>query len=452
MKKLILILFIGLLGFSSRSQQPSYRDLNLEGVKVGEKMPDIPLGTVINNYTGKTRFADFKGKLIILDVWSTYCESCMEFFPHMEDLQKRFGDRIQIFLVNRFETQEQIDKRFKKLANKKYKFPNLPSIVNAEALAKLFPHEGDPYHIWIDGNGIVRVRGPINNTLNEQKILDVLAGNPIDYIKSGLKYNTEIPFYSLMHDKAAAAVQYVSFFTRFTDSLAYIWGDGVFNKKNIISGTVRNTYLNSEIMDLYLQTVPDEVIALWRKIIYPEEFRTKVGVARRVSLLVKDSLRYTSMFLGGDKLTDVFIRAYRYCYEQIVPGTIPETTRKKNMLEDLNRYFEQLFGTEGKIIQRKVKCYSLVHTSTVDKLHTPIKGIKSWKLAWLISSQFQHLSAYSKELLIDETGITDNVYCDLPNNIQSMEALKKALQVFDLDIIQIEREWPLLEIRESGKK
>src|SRR5688572_7574854 len=64
-----------------------------KGLQVGNKMPDIPLGVVINNKTGKTRFSEFKGKLLILDFWDTYCSSCIEGFPKMVQLQKEFGDK-----------------------------------------------------------------------------------------------------------------------------------------------------------------------------------------------------------------------------------------------------------------------------------------------------------------------------------------------------------------------
>lgn len=49
-------------------------------------MPDISLGEVHNNYTGNTKFSEFKGKLVILDFWNTMCHSCM---LHLEDERAR---------------------------------------------------------------------------------------------------------------------------------------------------------------------------------------------------------------------------------------------------------------------------------------------------------------------------------------------------------------------------
>src|SRR5687768_3477014 len=102
-------------------------------VKVGESMPDIPLGTVLNNKTGIRNFSELKGKLVILDFWNTWCGSCIDAFPKMDQLQKQFGEKVQIILVNSTETEEAIQEKFRKVpALKKLKMPDLPSIVNAK--------------------------------------------------------------------------------------------------------------------------------------------------------------------------------------------------------------------------------------------------------------------------------------------------------------------------------
>lgn len=38
--------------------------------------------------------ASHKGKVVVLDVWSTYCEPCMREFPHLLELQKRYPDDV----------------------------------------------------------------------------------------------------------------------------------------------------------------------------------------------------------------------------------------------------------------------------------------------------------------------------------------------------------------------
>ena len=37
----------------------------------------------------------FRGKVVVLDVWSTYCDPCVREFPNLVALQKQFGDKVR---------------------------------------------------------------------------------------------------------------------------------------------------------------------------------------------------------------------------------------------------------------------------------------------------------------------------------------------------------------------
>jgi thiol-disulfide isomerase/thioredoxin len=41
------------------------------------------------------RREEFRGKVVVLDVWSTYCDPCMREFPNLVALQKRLGDKVR---------------------------------------------------------------------------------------------------------------------------------------------------------------------------------------------------------------------------------------------------------------------------------------------------------------------------------------------------------------------
>ena len=36
---------------------------------------------------------DFKGKVVVLDFWATYCPPCLQEIPHLNDLQARYKDQ-----------------------------------------------------------------------------------------------------------------------------------------------------------------------------------------------------------------------------------------------------------------------------------------------------------------------------------------------------------------------
>ncbi len=51
---------------------------------------------------GRTiRVADYKGKVVYLDFWASWCPPCRESFPFMNELQREFGDKgLQIIAVS----------------------------------------------------------------------------------------------------------------------------------------------------------------------------------------------------------------------------------------------------------------------------------------------------------------------------------------------------------------
>src|SRR4051812_2371316 len=100
---LLLLLFLTKPFCQKTEDQKLFDRWHESALREGDKMPDIALGTVINNRTGKTRFSQFRGKIIILDFWSTTCTGCLAEMAYMENLQRQFKNRIQIFLVNPFE-------------------------------------------------------------------------------------------------------------------------------------------------------------------------------------------------------------------------------------------------------------------------------------------------------------------------------------------------------------
>ncbi len=56
----------------------------------GEAAPDFAL----TNLAGKTvRLSDFKGKIVLLDFWATWCAPCREEIPDFIQLQKQYSGR-----------------------------------------------------------------------------------------------------------------------------------------------------------------------------------------------------------------------------------------------------------------------------------------------------------------------------------------------------------------------
>jgi cytochrome c biogenesis protein CcmG, thiol:disulfide interchange protein DsbE len=61
-------------------------------VTVGSKAPPLHGVTLDGTKRVKT-LADYKGKVVLLNVWATWCEPCRVEMPSIEKLHREFGDR-----------------------------------------------------------------------------------------------------------------------------------------------------------------------------------------------------------------------------------------------------------------------------------------------------------------------------------------------------------------------
>lgn len=61
------------------------------------------------------RFADLKGRWILVNYWAGWCEPCIKEIPELNRFAQQFGDRAQVFAVNfdglqGAELQQEVDK------------------------------------------------------------------------------------------------------------------------------------------------------------------------------------------------------------------------------------------------------------------------------------------------------------------------------------------------------
>jgi thiol-disulfide isomerase/thioredoxin len=78
-------------------------------LKVGDAMPDF----AHLELEGKLPDS-LKGKVVILDFWASWCLPCAASFPAMDQLQKKYGDRLVIIAVNVDEKKANMDAFLKK--------------------------------------------------------------------------------------------------------------------------------------------------------------------------------------------------------------------------------------------------------------------------------------------------------------------------------------------------
>src|SRR6185503_15628352 len=160
------------------SEQQSNKQNNIPQLGIGDKVPDIEFSNILNYSGSKAKLSSFRGKLIILDFWATWCSPCVKALPKLQSLQKQFGDKIQIITVTA-ENKETVNKFFSKSKIGK-EIVSPVSITNDSILFKLFRHKYIPHDIWIDEKGIVKAITS-HEYITKNNITTLQSGKKIDW-------------------------------------------------------------------------------------------------------------------------------------------------------------------------------------------------------------------------------------------------------------------------------
>ncbi|MCP9494395.1 MAG: TlpA family protein disulfide reductase [Pyrinomonadaceae bacterium MAG19_C2-C3] len=64
------------------------------------KTGELPAGTLTAPAAlldgGTLRLEDYKGKVVVLDMWATWCPPCRAEIPHLVDIQREYGGRVEV--------------------------------------------------------------------------------------------------------------------------------------------------------------------------------------------------------------------------------------------------------------------------------------------------------------------------------------------------------------------
>jgi thiol-disulfide isomerase/thioredoxin len=101
---------------------------------------------------GAQALTDFRGKVVYLDFWASWCPPCLNSLPELETLRKEFpSDQFQVLAVNVDRDPEQARAFLEKRP------VGYPSVSDPEGrLPEKFAIETMPTSFLIDGRGVVR--------------------------------------------------------------------------------------------------------------------------------------------------------------------------------------------------------------------------------------------------------------------------------------------------------
>lgn len=169
--KLKFILVVLCIGITLQRAHAQNSPLSL---KPGKPVPDMTF-KIMNNDKGSISLSSLRGKLVILDFWSTGCITCVKKFPYLDSLQALFGDKIKIILVNPSLRDDENDvNRIFAIHKKNHgKTLQLSSTIQDTTAVKYFPHSAQSHFAWIDQQGIVKA---ITGYVKKEDIEQILAG------------------------------------------------------------------------------------------------------------------------------------------------------------------------------------------------------------------------------------------------------------------------------------
>ncbi|WP_343566616.1 TlpA disulfide reductase family protein [Sphingobacterium sp.] len=157
--KVVLIMLFALFSMFSLSAQTPRKDSGANGptpLQIGDKVPDTFWTQehlfFIDGDTVRRNLAQLKGKLLVLDFWSTTCASCIFQQKEIEFFKKSFASDIAVVMVNPLKTKDNYD-RIQRFYQRYYKGKpgkHLNTIILDGSLQSMFRFMGYPHYVWIN--------------------------------------------------------------------------------------------------------------------------------------------------------------------------------------------------------------------------------------------------------------------------------------------------------------
>lgn len=431
--KLLIFFVLFLCPYKNFAQKPKQRT----PLNIGDSVPDLVFRNVMNVPYSKTSLNSNPDKLLLVDMWATWCTSCIAAFPKADSLQNFYRDRIQFLLLNTStdDNEQKIRALFKKLKSPEGQHYNFPIVWDTSGrMDKLFPHRAVPHVVWIYKKKVVAISHSYDVTKNN--IESVLSGIPIRIPKKWeqFDFNREIPLLEAGNGGSMASLISKTVFTKYLEGAPN--SIGIYTSKDSLSK--RQVVMNNSILKLYF-------------IAYSPFPFNRIVLEDGLSEIL---LRYNTAD-SAEKARNF------YCYEL----TVPINTRLEDIRKKMKRDLDEQFHLRSSIEKRKVSCYALVKNADSIKsigslnypLSIPIDGQSEFR--WINQPISYFLDALNSQALgktlnnpviLNETGYSGNVNIDLQiKKLQDIQSLKDALRHYGLDLIPVQREMDMLVISKS---
>jgi len=139
----------------------------------GEPEPEpAPNFTLVSLDGESVRLSDYRGRVVVLDFWASWCKPCTRTLPALHELLEGYADDVALLLVS-LDRTEKASRDAMDVAG--YPTDNVlwGSLDEAREVKKLFGVVGIPWTFLIDRDGLIQYAG-LPTGLTAEKIDAVL--------------------------------------------------------------------------------------------------------------------------------------------------------------------------------------------------------------------------------------------------------------------------------------
>jgi thiol-disulfide isomerase/thioredoxin len=450
MKKGIGLICISMIGqfMCVCAQTKEWRPL-----KVGEKVPDLSFKT-LNFSKPMVKISDFKGKLLILDFWSTWCSTCLAEFPTIYELQQRFKDSIQILPIG-FETFEvgSINKFIssRKGTSREFKLPTAIVKYGDETLNKLFPHSGLPFEIWIDKTGRF-IAATDQFALNNAYINKLVNGESIylPNLTKDVNFDFSIPLLLNGNGGDENNFEFRSVLTRYNPAISLptiTLHDSTCTRLATGSSTVIDFLKFAVIGASGIDTGYNFGRDALNKITILENNNSDLQqafMARLVNTQSPDSI-------------ERFNRDHLYNYDLVLPASFSLQDAYKIMLGEI----QQLFKVNAVVETRRINCLTLVQNNADSVLNLKKQSLTGRDYTDRDDFHYQvvdgninafctYLNVFMKNIpvVVNSTGIDYLINMDIFfTKDENVKSLNEKLSKYGLELMRVSQDMEVLVLR-----